>query len=85
MSEDKNDGNTMIMLTGLWLKKSKNGVTYMSGNMGSNRVLMYKNTKKTKDNSPDYFLYLAPPQPKERGAESAESDNDDPFFDLKGE
>lgn len=65
---NNNNGNNMIMLTGLWLKKSKKGVSYMSGTMGVNRVLLYKNTNKTKDSAPDYFLYLAPPRGRQYSA-----------------
>jgi len=77
-----NDGNKpqMILLTGLWLKKSKGGVSYMSGTMGQNKVLLYKNTRKTKDTAPDYLLYIAPPMPRETGESEPLEGN--PFSDL---
>lgn len=48
----------MIEITGLWLKKSENGDTYMVGKMGSAKVLIFKNKFKSKDNQPDYVFYI---------------------------
>lgn len=69
-----------IMLSGLWLKKDSQGRMYMTGNFGlSGKLLVFKNTNKTKETQPDYFLYLAPheaPKPSQEGTD------DNPFEGL---
>jgi len=85
MSEKAENNSQMILLTGLWLKTSKKGKKYFSGNMGQNRLLIYKNENKTKDTQPDYLLYIAPPMPKDAKDAIAKDDfaDNDPFADLK--
>ena len=72
-----------ITLTGLWLKKTKAGETFMTGPLGKNvRVLIFKNDRKQSDQHPDYFLKLAPNQPKSdqgQQQEGAPSGDDAPF------
>lgn len=45
-----------------WLKDSKNGNKYISGNMKINgksyQVMIFKNTKKTKDTQPDFSINI---------------------------
>ena len=41
----------------LWLQKDKNGNTYMSGNVGDTKVVIFKNTYKKEDKHPDYVVY----------------------------
>jgi len=65
-----------VMLTGLWLKKQEDGTPYFTGNLGMGNILIFKNKHKTSENSPDYFMFLAP---KTRPAEEAE---DNPFEGL---
>jgi hypothetical protein len=50
----------MLTLCGLFASESKSGTKYMSGSLGFARVMVFKNTKKKGDKSPDYFLCLAP-------------------------
>lgn len=72
----------MISLTGLWIKKDKNGNTYMAGKLGSLNVLVMKNTFKKEDKQPDYKIMLAPPKPKNEapGASQEQNESDDfPF------
>lgn len=52
--------NDMLTLCGLFASESKSGTKYMSGSLGFARVMVFKNTKKKGDKSPDYFLCLAP-------------------------
>jgi len=44
----------------LWLNKTKNGETYMSGSIEINgethKILVFKNNYKEKDNHPDYKI-----------------------------
>lgn len=48
-----------VRLGGLWEAKDRNGQTYLSGSLGGGQVLIFKNTKKDNENSPDWNLYLA--------------------------
>jgi len=49
-----------------WLKKDKNGQSYMAGSLedlsGDIKVVLFKNSKKEKENQPDYLLYLSEPK-----------------------
>lgn len=56
-----------IKLTGLWEKLDKKGTTFFTGNLGSGKILIYKNSYKTKENQPDYIVYLAEIRKKEDG------------------
>lgn len=72
--------NNMIKLTGLWINKSGGGETYMGGNLGASRLLMFKNSYKKPDNKePDYILYIAPAAKQENSKPQAQADNDIPF------
>jgi len=55
----------LIPLTGLWSNTDKNGNMTLSGNMGSARLVIFKNTHKKEDNQPDYNLYVTTKKPKE--------------------
>jgi len=78
----------MINATGLWLNKTKDGKSYMSGTMGGVKVLIFKNEKKTEDKHPDYQLCFAENKPKDKavpkeddpaGAGNPFGDNEIPF------
>lgn len=50
----------MITLTGLWLGKTRNGESMMSGNLGYGaRIFVFKNKNKRNDKDPDYNLVVA--------------------------
>jgi hypothetical protein len=75
----------MKKITGLYLSKSKKGETFMSGKTQEGvKYFVFKNNK-TKDNHPDYNLYVeddAPvePKPKPESKQSKfEIDDDIPF------
>ena len=57
----------MLSIMGLWENTDKRGNKYLSGNLGSIRVLIFKNTYKQSDREPDYRLNIAKRQPQEGG------------------
>lgn len=67
----------MLKVTGLWVNEGANGQKYFSGNMGSVRVVIFKNTfKGESSNEPDYILYFDEQKKKEV---PKISDDDIPF------
>lgn len=61
-NENKSD---ILNVTGLWKSKDKNGNTYLSGPWGAVRVMIFENTNKKHDKSPDYFMKLAMSEKRE--------------------
>ena len=55
--------NGMVKLTGLW-KNTKDGKTYLSGSLGTARVLVFPNDHKKTEKDPDFNLVLAPKEEK---------------------
>ena len=47
-------------LGALWLKKNDRG-EYMTGTINGEKVVAWKNTKKTKDNQPDWRIFKSKP------------------------
>lgn len=74
----------MHNVSGLWKKVSKGGKTYLSGQIGPIRVLIFRNEKKTREEQPDWVLYFdfAEPKPKDASKDVTE-DEGDPFNDLR--
>lgn len=61
--------NKFLNVTGLWAKKDKNGQSYMVGSLGpSISVLIFKNKNKEDEKHPDYIMYFAPKEKKEKSA-----------------
>jgi len=59
-----------IKLSGLWSNQTQSGDSYLSGSLGSAKLLIFKNTfKEEGSNQPDYNLYLAPVEKKEEAQE----------------
>jgi len=56
-----------------WEKQKKNGETFYSISLNG-RLVMFKNGYKTKDNHPDYILYIDSPPKREQ------ADNDETPF-----
>lgn len=57
----------MIQLTGLWSNTSKDGETYLTGNLsGGVRIVVFKNKFKKEPKHPDYQVYLSPSEKKEK-------------------
>ena len=59
--------NPMIKLGGVWESKDKNGNTYFSGGLTyGTRLFIMKNSYKEQDTHPDYIVYLAKSEPKDK-------------------
>ena len=50
--------NSFIEISGLWEGKTKAGDVYLSGYMGSAKIMIFRNTYKDKENQPDYKLFV---------------------------
>jgi uncharacterized protein (DUF736 family) len=63
----------------LWLRKSSNGIQYMSGVLndlaGDIQIAIFKNDRKEKENQPDYRIVLS-----EKKGEAAPRTQEDSFF-----
>lgn len=70
----------MFKVTGLWLNKDSKGNSYMSGNIGGIRVIIFKNDYKEEgDNQPEYEMFFAEQKKKETLKEKSDFDDDIPF------
>jgi hypothetical protein len=70
----------MIPMGGLWLKQAHDGSKFMVGNIGlGGKILIFKNKNKKQENSPDYFIFLAPPSDKDELPKTDDTDNSIPF------
>lgn len=50
----------MLQLTGLWINKTKEGDSYLSGNLGNVRILVFKNKNKPEGSkAPDFNIVIA--------------------------
>lgn len=77
MSQEK---QKFISLGGLWVKEGRDGVKFLVGNIGFNgKILIFRNMDKKSDNSPDYFLYLAPSEDKDKPKADDDNKQDIPF------
>ena len=69
-----------ILLSGLWLNEAQSGQKYFSGSLGvSGKLLVFKNSKKEKEQDPDYSLYLVPKAPKKDEEATADNQEAVPF------
>lgn len=56
----------MVRLGGLWVNKDTQGNTFLSGEFGNfSKMLILKNLNKSKDNQPDYHVFLCEKEKKE--------------------
>jgi hypothetical protein len=67
-----------LELCALCEKKDKNGNTFFAGHMGGNTVMVFKNTRKTKENQPDYRVVLVERE-REAIPKQLKEDDDLPF------
>ena len=75
MANDKQ----MILLTGLWQRKNKDGKIYYAGNLSYGAtLLLFKNENKSNERSPDVLLYMVTKEDLEN-LEFAGSDGEIPF------
>lgn len=59
MSEQNENKNGMVQVSGLWLNESKSGKKFMKGYMGNLTILIFANEYKTSDGQPDFVMYFA--------------------------
>lgn len=64
MEDKKND---LVKLGGLWMNE-KSGMNYLSGYLGSAKLLIFSNKYHSKDTDPKYIMYVAPGKKKEEKA-----------------
>ncbi len=57
----------MIQLAAFWKKNSKNDRTYYQGKMGTGKLLLFENEKKTEENQPDMILYIVEDEKRKEG------------------
>ena len=51
-----------LELGAFWTKVSKNGQEFMSGKLGDQEVVVFKNDRKTKDSEQDWRVYKSRPR-----------------------
>ncbi len=56
--EGQEQRSELIEVMALWENKTKDGDTYLSGNFGKVRVLVFRNKFKQGEREPDYRLYV---------------------------
>lgn len=62
MAEKTSD---LVRLCGLWENPTRNGDTFLGGNLGAARLILFRNTHKEKDSDPDWIAYLSPGKRRE--------------------
>lgn len=67
----------------LWLKDGKKG-KFFSGSIElegiKTQIVVFKNTKKTKENHPDYNILLSKPRQEETETKPEQGEDDEPPF-----
>jgi len=63
-TEEAVDG---VRLTGLWKNEGQDGKPYLAGSLGGGRMMVFPNERKTKEQDPDFVVYLVPAEKKENG------------------
>lgn len=58
------DDSRKVPLCGLWENTSKDGAVYFSGSLGSAKILVFKNNRKTQQNHPSFNVYIVPNEKK---------------------
>ncbi len=58
MGEANNKNGGRIRISGLWREKATNGQEYLSGSLGSFKVLIFPVREKKGPNGPDFELFL---------------------------
>jgi hypothetical protein len=73
----------LLRVTGLWENDARDGSQYLSGSVGALRILVFKNKyKKKNSNQPDYNLYIAPSEPKEKSVQEEAEERDKAIEDI---
>jgi len=64
-----------VKISGLWKNTSKEGKTFLSGTLGGIKVLVFQNEFKKENKDPDFNLFFAPKEGREKkAAEPKEQD-----------
>lgn len=70
----------LVKLGALWLGKDKDGKTMMTGLLGDARLMVLRNGYKKEEKHPDFILYVAPSEKKEKKPVQESNEFDDlPF------
>lgn len=73
------ENDKLVQICGLWVNTSKAGNEYMTGSLGTAKVIAFRNSRKTHgDNLPDWHVYITERQRKE---EPPPPQADNPFDD----
>lgn len=65
----------LLRLSGLWKNTDKTGKTYLTGHLNAmTEVVILPNTKKVKENEPDYNMFLKAQDKKVRPEEAKTTD-----------
>lgn len=75
MSDEK---RVQLELGALWAKKTKAGDEFWSGSLNNLNITVWRNTRKTKDNQPDFRVFLSE-KPKQRGPDERQQSSDEGF------
>lgn len=62
------DKDKRIELMALWEQTSRAGNTYLTGKLGSARIIAFRTTNKRNDREPDWRIYVEAPKPREEAA-----------------
>jgi hypothetical protein len=62
-----------VKISGLW-KNTKDGKTFLSGSLGGFKVLVFPNDYKKEAGDPDFNLFFAPKEEKEKKVEPKAQD-----------
>ena len=74
MPTDEKKPFVKIPITGLWRNATEQGSTYLSGNLGNARIMIFSNGfKKEGTKQPDYIMYLMPGTPKPKSGSTDDS------------
>lgn len=68
-------------LTGVWKNKTKDGKTYLSGNLGLSRLLILPNDFKRTEKDPDFNVFVCPQEKKDK-PKNGTPGSDDPWDDF---
>jgi len=69
MAEKTSD---LVRLCGLWENETRNGDTFLGGNLGAARLILFRNGRKEKETDPDWIAYLSPGKRRDDGAGGGE-------------
>ncbi|MBN1566242.1 MAG: hypothetical protein JXA73_00220 [Acidobacteria bacterium] len=67
-----------VKLCGLWKNKTKEGKPYLSGKLGSAKLLIFQNERKQAANHPDYTVFLVPGENKPKDSSGQQTNNGAP-------